>query len=105
MVGAIQAGHIPNHAPLGFKRDNKKLVPDPMTKDIVIRVYDLYLEGKSYQAIANIYNKEKDLVSEQLKECHDNYLYSEYDINKIVKDTSKEIELTNYIEEKDYDYF
>ena len=61
MVGAIQAGHIPNHTPLGFKRDNKKLVPDPMTKDIVIRMYDLYLEGKSYQAIANIYNKEQIL--------------------------------------------
>ena len=26
-------------------------------------------------------------------------------INDIVKDTSKEKELTNYIEEKDYDYF
>ncbi len=24
---------------------------------------------------------------------------------KLLKDTSKEIELTNYIEEKDYDYF
>ncbi len=32
-------------------------------------------------------------------------LYSENDINDIIKDTSKEIELTNYIEEKDYDYF
>ena len=39
-----------------------------------------------------------------LCECYDNHLYSESDINDIVKDTSKEIELTNYIEEKDYDY-
>lgn len=61
MVGAIRSGHIPNHTPLGFKRDKKKLVPDPLTKDIVIRMYDLYLEGKSYQAIANIYNKEEIL--------------------------------------------
>ena len=281
MVGAIQAGHIPNHTPLGFKRDKKKLVPDPLTKDLVVRMYDLYLKGKSYQAIANIYNKEeilgktnwkdstigkimtnelykgdylhgkktknptyyenvvepivskekwencqyqkkrnarhyertatylftnklncskcgrflggcattkpngkkyyyykckkcktnykeeeikyykaflavnnekdneikylkkeleevnekynslksfisnllqllkdifkkilsigtdkeKDLVSEQLKECYDNHLYSENDISDIVKDTSKAVELTNYIEEKDYDYF
>lgn len=50
-------------------------------------------------------DKEKDLVSGQLKKCYDNHLYSETDINDIVKDTSKEIELTNYIEEKDYDYF
>ena len=61
MVGAIKAGHIPNHTPLGFKRENKKLVPDPLTKDLVVKMYDLYLEGKSYQAIANIYNKEQVL--------------------------------------------
>ena len=61
MVGAIKEGHIPNKTPLGYKRVNKKLVPDPLTKDIVIRMYDLYLEGKSYQSIANIYNKEKVL--------------------------------------------
>ena len=61
MVGAIKAGYIPNKTPLGFKRENKRLVPDPITKDIVIRMYDLYLEGKSYQMIANIYNKEQVL--------------------------------------------
>ena len=54
LAGAIKDGHIPNQTPLGFKRDNKKLVPDPLTKDIVIRIYDLYLEGKSYQKISNI---------------------------------------------------
>ena len=61
LAGAIKAGHIPNKTPLGFKRDNKKLVPDDLTKDIVIRMYDLYLEGNSYQSIANIYNKEEVL--------------------------------------------
>jgi len=59
MAGAIKKGHIPSPAPLGFKRDGKKLVPDPITKDVVKRIYDLYLEGKSYQKIANIYNEEK----------------------------------------------
>lgn len=61
MAGAIKNGHIPNRTGLGFKRENKKLVPDPLTKDIIVRIFDLYLEGKSYQAIANIYNKEKVL--------------------------------------------
>ncbi len=61
MVGAIKSGHIPNRSPLGFTRDNKKLVPDPLTKDIVVRVFDLYLEGKSHQTIANIFNKEQVL--------------------------------------------
>ena len=61
MAGAIKNGHIPNRTGLGFKRKNKKLVPDPLTKDIIVRIFDLYLEGKNHQAIANIYNKEKVL--------------------------------------------
>ena len=61
MAGAIKNGHIPNRTGLGFKRENKKLVPDQLTKDIIVRIFDLYLEGKSHQAIANIYNKEKVL--------------------------------------------
>ena len=61
MVGAIKSGHILNRSSLGFTRDNKKLVPDPLTKDIIVRVFDLYLEGKSHQTIANIFNKEQVL--------------------------------------------
>lgn len=61
MVGAIEAGHIPIGKCLGFKRENKKLVPDPLTKDVIVRIFNLYLEGNSHQAIANILNKEKVL--------------------------------------------
>lgn len=62
MVGVIKSVHIPNRSPLDFKRDNKKLVPDSLTKDIVVSVFNLYLEVKSHQTIANIFNKEKALV-------------------------------------------
>lgn len=61
MAGAIKQGHIPAVCPIGFKRVDKKLVPDPLTKDIVIRIFNLYFEGNSYSTIANIYNKEKVL--------------------------------------------
>jgi len=61
MAGAIKKGHIPSKTPLGFKRKNKKLVPCEKTKHIVIRVFDLYLEGKSHQRITNIYNEEQVL--------------------------------------------
>ena len=44
-----------------FKKIDKKLVPNELAKDIVVRMYDLYLEGKSYQSIANIYNKKEVL--------------------------------------------
>ena len=61
LAGAIKEGHIPARAPLGYKHTNKKLVPDPLTKDIVIRIYNLYFEGKSYYNIATIFNEEKVL--------------------------------------------
>ena len=61
LVGAIKEGHIPGKNPLGYKRDNKKLVIDPLTKDIVKRIYDLYFEGKSYSNIATIFNQEEVL--------------------------------------------
>lgn len=60
--GAIKSGHLPGTIPLGYKKDgNKKTVLDVTTKDIVIRIFNMYLEGKSYQQIANIFNKEKVL--------------------------------------------
>ena len=61
MAGAIKQGHIPHRAPLGYKHENKKLVIDYATKDIVVRIFEMYLEGKSYQTIANIFNEEKVL--------------------------------------------
>ena len=61
LAGAIKEGHIPARAPLGYKHIDKKLVPDPLTKDIVIRIYDLYFEGKSYYNIATIFNEEQIL--------------------------------------------
>ena len=59
LEGAIKQGHIPARAPLGYKHIDKKLVPDPLTKDIVIRIYNLYFEGLTYNTIAKLFNKEK----------------------------------------------
>ena len=59
LAGAIKEGHIPHKAPFGYKRVDKILVPDESTKDDIIRMFNLYHEGNSYQTISNIYNKEK----------------------------------------------
>ena len=64
--GAIKAGHIPGKCPLGYYRDkDKTLKIDNTTKDVVLRIFELYLEGKSYQTIANIFNKEKVLYLDE----------------------------------------
>ena len=61
MAGAIKSGHILHQAPLGYKHENKKLVIDYSTKDIVIRIFDLYYNGLSYKKISNLFNEEKVL--------------------------------------------
>ena len=61
LAGAIKSGHIPHIAPLGYKHEDKKLVIDYATKDIVVRIFDLYYNGYSYKKISNILNNEQVL--------------------------------------------
>ena len=61
LAGAIKQGHIPHQAPLGYKHENKKLVIDHLTKDVVIRIFELYHKGMSYQKISILFNKEQVL--------------------------------------------
>ena len=53
--GAIKSGHLPGVVPLGYTRDkNKKVIIDETTKDIVIRIFNMYLQGKIH-AKCNFY--------------------------------------------------
>lgn len=61
LAGAIKSGHIPHVAPLGYKHEDKRLVIDYSTKDIVVRIFDLYYNGYSYQKISNLFNEEQVL--------------------------------------------
>lgn len=61
LAGAIKSGHIPHVAPLGYKHEDKRLVIDYSTKDVVVRIFDLYYNGYSYQKISNLFNEEKVL--------------------------------------------
>ena len=61
LAGAIKNGHIPSVAPLGYKHKDKKLVIDYETKDVVVRIFQLYYDGYSYKKISNILNDEKIL--------------------------------------------
>ena len=45
MTGAIKCGHLPGGVPLGYKKDsNKKTIIDETTKDVIIRIFNMYLE-------------------------------------------------------------
>ena len=61
LAGAIKQGHIPHKAPLGYKHEDKKLVIDYTTKDVVERIFELYHNGMSYQKISTLFNKEEVL--------------------------------------------
>ena len=61
LAGAIKCGHIPHIAPLGYKHEDKKLVIDYATKDVIVRIFDLYYNGYSYQKISNLFNEEQVL--------------------------------------------
>lgn len=61
-------GHITHKAPLGYKHEDRKLVIDYSTKDIVVRIFDLYYNGLSYKKISNLFNEEKVLGRENWRD-------------------------------------
>lgn len=79
--GAIKSGHLPGVLALGYKKDgNKKTIIDESTKPVIERIFKMYLEGKSYQQISNIFNEEELLKPKKWKDTTiqkiiDNKLY------------------------------
>ena len=56
--GAIKSGHIPGQRPFRYKSaDNKKMIIDNATRPYVEKIFDMYLEGKSFQQIANYFEE------------------------------------------------
>ena len=59
--GAIKSGHIPGQRPFGYKSaEDKRMIIDNSTRPYVEKIFDMYLEGKSFQQIAN-YFKENNI--------------------------------------------
>ena len=90
--GAIKSGHLPGQVALGFKKDgNKKTIIDPATAPIIKRVFDLYLQGKTFLQISNIFNEEK-VLNKNWKDTHieriiNNRLYmGDYEMYKRLKE-------------------
>ena len=56
--GAIKSGHIPGQRPFGYtKSEDKKMIVDNATRPYVEKIFDMYLEGKSFQQIAKYFNE------------------------------------------------
>ena len=78
--GAIKSGHIPGQRPFGYtKSEDKKMIIDNATRPYVEKIFDMYLEGKSFQQIAN-YFKENNIYPK--KKWHDTTIQKIID-NKI----------------------
>ena len=96
--GAIKSSHLPGPAPLEYKKDdNKKTIVDETTKPIIERIFKMYLEGKSFQQISNIFNEEKLLNPKKWKDTTiqkiiDNKIYmGDYEqYKRIAKKENKE---------------
>ena len=96
--GAIKSSHLPGPAPLGYKKDgNKKTIVDETTKPVIERIFKMYLEGKSFQQISNIFNEEKLLNPKKWKDTTiqkiiDNKIYmGDYEqYKRIAKKENKE---------------
>ena len=92
--GAIKS----SPAPLGYKKDgNKKTIVDEATKPIIERIFKMYLEGKSFQQISNVFNEEKLLNPKKWKDTTiqkiiDNKIYmGDYEqYKRIAKKENKE---------------
>ena len=96
--GAIKSSHLPGPAPLGYKKNgNKKTIVDETTKPVIERIFKMYLEGKSFQQISNIFNEEKLLNPKKWKDTTiqkiiDNKIYmGDYEqYKRIAKKENKE---------------
>ena len=92
LAGAIKEGHIPGHTPFGYKHENKKLVIDHTTKDIVIRIFDLCHNGTSYQKISTLFNKEK-VLGKKIGEIQQYLIYYKMNFIKEILFMAKELNI------------
>ena len=79
--GAIKSGHIPGQRPFGYKSaEDKRMVIDNSTRPYVEKIFDMYLEGKSFQQIANYFKKnniypKKNWKDTTIQKIIDNKIY------------------------------
>ena len=98
MDGAIKAGHIPGVTLIGYRRENKCLVIDPISSLIVKKIFSMYSRGNSQFIIAQELSNEKALGKEvwrdsSIRRIIDNPVYKGCYINNRGKKNEKNMKM------------
>lgn len=61
LVGAAKKGHFSGRPPLGYKKiaNDKSLYVDDIQADVIKRIFQLYIDGKSVNSICKLFNNER----------------------------------------------
>lgn len=87
MIGAVKKGHFVGRAPIGYDKQDKKLVINDIESEVIRRIFDLYIKGMAANAITKLLNEEKVLNRKWIPTL----------VNRIL---SNEIYIGNYVHRK-----
>lgn len=84
MIGAVKKGHFVGRAPIGYDKQDKKLVINDIESEVIRRIFDLYIKGMSANAITKLLNEEKALNRKWIPTLVDRILSNEIYIGNYV---------------------
>ena len=84
MIGAVKKGHFVGRAPIGYDKQDKKLVINDIESEVIIRIFDLYIKGMAANAITKLLNEEKALNRKWIPTLVDRILSNEIYIGNYV---------------------
>ncbi len=84
MIGAVKKGHFVGRAPIGYDKQDKKLVINDIESEVIRRIFDLYIKGTAANAITKLLNEEKALNRKWIPTLVDRILSNEIYIGNYV---------------------
>ena len=84
MIGAVKKGHFVGCAPIGYDKQDKKLVINDIESEVIIKIFDLYIKGMAANAITKLLNEEKALNRKWIPTLVDRILSNEIYIGNYV---------------------
>lgn len=92
MIGAVKKGHFVGRAPIGYDKQDKKLVINDIESEVIRRIFDLYIKGMAANAITKLLNEEKALNRKWIPTLVDRILSNEIYIGNYVHKKTISIE-------------